>query len=191
YELDGIMQVGVNPAAGLNFATALRAFLRQDPDVILVGEIRDDETAAIAVQAAQTGHLVLTTLHTIDAATAVTRLMDLGVEPYLLAATLEAVLAQRLVRGQCRHCRRDRLSMVPEAGPRECAACAGTGFVGRVGLYEWLPVDAGLRARIGVGCAADEVRRQARARGARSLRDEGLAAVEAGRTTLEEVLLLT
>ncbi len=191
YELEGIMQVGVNPAAGLDFATALRAFLRQDPDVILVGEIRDEETAAIAVQAAQTGHLVLTTLHTIDAATAVTRLVDLGVEPYLVAATLDAVLAQRLVRGICPTCRGARSEGAPAERGGGCARCQGTGFVGRVGLYEWLPIRPGLRERIGLGCTAEELRQMATAQGMRSLRAQGLAAVADGRTSLEEVLAFT
>ncbi|MBS0663120.1 MAG: type II/IV secretion system protein [Verrucomicrobia bacterium] len=191
YELEGVMQVGVNPLAGLGFPTVLRAFLRQDPDVILVGEIRDEETAAIAVQAAQTGHLVLTTLHTIDAATAVTRLVDLGVEPYLVAATLEAVLAQRLVRGVCPQCSEATSGgNGPQLGPG-CEHCRGTGYQGRIGLYEWLPATAPLREAIGLGRPADELRQMARDEGMRSLREEGLDAVAAGRTTLDEVIAHT
>ncbi len=207
YELEGVMQVAVNPVAGLTFATALRSFLRQDPDVVMVGEIRDEETARVAVQAALTGHLVLTTLHTNDAAGAVTRLTDLGVEPYLVAASLEAVLAQRLVRCICPDCRRERVA-TPElvarllpagrstAGLRfyvgaGCARCHGTGYRGRMGLFELLRVDDPLRELIARGAGTQELRDLARARGMQTLRTAGLAAVAARTTTAEEVLMYT
>ncbi|HLP01327.1 MAG TPA: GspE/PulE family protein [Opitutaceae bacterium] len=207
YELDGVMQVAVNPTAGLSFATALRSFLRQDPDVVMVGEIRDLETAHVAIQAALTGHLVLTTLHTNDAAGAVTRLVDLGVEPYLVAASLEVVLAQRLVRCICPEC---RCEQVPPAGVRErlaggsgevvggrfyvgagCSACQGSGYRGRAGLFELLTVDDMMRERIARGCGTQEIRDLALARGLQPLRAAGLAAVAAGVTTCEEVLRYT
>ncbi|MFT3829260.1 MAG: GspE/PulE family protein [Opitutaceae bacterium] len=207
YELDGVMQVAVNPVAGLNFATALRSFLRQDPDVVMVGEIRDLETAHVAIQAALTGHLVLTTLHTNDAAGAVTRLVDLGVEPYLVAASLEVVLAQRLVRCICPECRCEQMP-TPEvlermgsggarlAGGRfytgaGCPACEGSGYRGRAGLFELLTVDEAMRERIARGCGTQEIRDLALARGLQPLRAAGLAAMATGTTTCEEVLRYT
>lgn len=204
YELDGVMQVAVNPAAGLTFASALRSFLRQDPDVVMVGEIRDLETAHVAIQAALTGHLVLTTLHTNDAAGAVTRLTDLGVEPYLVAAGLEVVLAQRLVRRLCPDCRCEvapdpetlaRLSGggLPPDGMRffagtGCPNCGGSGYRGRMGLYEMLRVDEAMRDRIAGGCGTQEVRDLGLARGMQPLRTGGLAAIGEGATSWEEVL---
>ena len=200
YEIEGIMQVPVNPAAGLTFGTALRAFLRQDPDVIMVGEIRDLETARIAIQASLTGHLVLSTLHTNDAPAAVTRLLDLGVEAYLLATTLEGVLAQRLVRRICPACRvawdpppelrRQAGLTADQTGyrGRGCAACAQTGYRGRLGLYEWLPMTEGLRELITEEAPAGLIRQQAQRQGLRTLREEGRRAALAGDTTLEEVL---
>jgi type IV pilus assembly protein PilB len=165
YEIDGVMQVAVNPAAGLGFGPALRAMLRQDPDVIMVGEIRDAETARIAVQAALTGHLVLSTLHTNDAVGAVTRLVDLGVEPYLVAAALEGVLAQRLVR---------RLD--PATGALR----------GRTGVFEWMPVDDAWRDLVAAGATPAALRAHTRARGGRTLADEARRLVEAGFTTPDE-----
>jgi type IV pilus assembly protein PilB len=207
YELEGVMQVAVNPAAGLTFAAALRSFLRQDPDVVMVGEIRDLETAHVAIQAALTGHLVLTTLHTNDAAGAVTRLTDLGVEPYLVAASLEAVLAQRLVRCICPECRYEQLPdaetlarLAPKGGSLAgmpfsvgagCPNCQGSGYRGRMGLFELLRVDDGIRDLISRGAGTQEIRDLARARGMRTLRDGGLAAIAARATTAEEVLLYT
>jgi len=203
YEIEGVMQVPVNPAAGLIFASALRAFLRQDPDIVMVGEIRDLETAQIAVQAALTGHLVLTTLHTNDAPGAVTRLLDMGVERFLLAATLEAVLAQRLVRRVCPDCREQHepdpawLARVGEepgawAGVRlwrgrGCARCHGTGYRGRRGFFELLVADDELRDLVGSGAAPARLREAARSRGGRTLRDDGLRLVREGETTLEEL----
>ncbi len=205
YELDGVMQVAVNPAAGLTFTSALRAFLRQDPDVVMVGEIRDLDTAHVAIQAALTGHLVLTTLHTNDAAGAVTRLVDLGVEPYLVAASLEVVLAQRLVRCVCPECRCEQApaaEVLERLGPGAggsgrffigagCPACEGTGYRGRTGLFELLHVDETMRERIARGCGTQEIRDLALARGMQPLRSAGLAALSGGVTTCEEVLRYT
>jgi len=204
YELEGIMQVPVNPPVGLTFASALRSFLRQDPDVIMVGEIRDLDTAQVAIQASLTGHLVLSTLHTNDAAGAVTRLVDMGVEPFLIASTLEAVLAQRLVRRVCPSCR-EHYAPPPELlaqieipqnssdAPRffrgrGCAACAQTGYRGRLGIFEWLPLTDELRELILAQAPTLTVRAKAIANGMRTLRASALAAASAGETTLEEVL---
>jgi general secretion pathway protein E len=180
YELPGVPQIPVHEKAGVTFASALRAMLRQDPDIMLVGEIRDGETAAIATQAALTGHLVLSTLHTNDAAGALTRLRELGVEPYLVASTVEAVLAQRLVRTWCRTCR--------GAG---CAACRGTGYHGRVGIHELLLMSDALRTAVQAGADSASLRRIAAGEGMRSLREEGERLVEAGVTGHEEVLRVT
>jgi type IV pilus assembly protein PilB len=199
FELDGIMQVGVNRGAGLTFARSLRAFLRQDPDVILVGEIRDAETAQIAVQAALTGHLVLSSLHTNDAPGAINRLIDLGVEPFLMASALEAVLAQRLVRRICPRCAmddpaanlwRDRAGLPAKVTLRKgrgCPHCHGTGYRGRLALAEWLPVNERMREMLGGSLRHDELRTLAGQAGLRTLRQEGVAAAVAGATTLEEV----
>ncbi len=204
YEIDGIMQVPVNLAAGLTFPRALRTFLRQDPDVVMVGEMRDAETARIAIQAALTGHLVLTTLHTNDAASAVTRLMDMGLEPYLLASTIEAVLAQRLLRRTCPAC---RVAYAPgEAVLRQldvssatlagrsfqrgagCVECHHSGYRGRIGLFEFLPMTETLRERIVQGASLMDLRRQAAADGLVTLREAGLTALFAGETTAEEAM---
>ena len=204
YEIDGIMQVPVNLATGLTFASALRAFLRQDPDTIMVGEIRDAETAQIAIQASLTGHLVLTTLHTPDAMGAVTRLVDMGVEPFLLGATLEGVLAQRLVRRLCPDCGRVPVfldaALAGEWGPVAggastagwrtpgCAACKGIGYRGRVGIFEWAPVFSELRDAISAGAPAQVLRRIVREAGWPGLRDEAWRLVCAGETSLEEAM---
>lgn len=177
YELAGVPQIPVHEKAGVTFASALRAMLRQDPDIMLVGEIRDGETAAIATQAALTGHLVLSTLHTNDAAGALTRLRELGVEPYLVASTVEAVLAQRLVRTWCRECR--------GAG---CDACRRTGYRGRVGIHELLVMSDALREAVQAGVDSATLRRLAEAEGMRTLRIEGERLVAAGLTSREEVL---
>ncbi len=206
YEIEGITQLAVNPAISLTFASALRSFLRQDPDVLMVGEIRDLETAGIAIQAALTGHLVLSTLHTNDAAGAVTRLLDMGVEPFLLGATLEAVLAQRLVRRICPACREnvnvpaDLLAgLAPDSGMvvdrgvfrgRGCAACRGTGYKGRVGIFEWLRMTEPLRELIVAGAPAAALQRLAAAQGMQTLRSAGLGAILDGLTTAEEVMRL-
>lgn len=207
YEIEGLIQTAINPAVGLTFASALRAFLRQDPDKILVGEIRDLETARIAVQASLTGHLVLSTLHTNDAPGAVTRLLDMGVEPFLIAASLEAVLAQRLVRGICRECRQEYLpdrvllghlgldraviGERPFAYGAGCPHCHQTGYQGRLGLFEWMPVDDSLRQLITDHVATPRLRKAGVAGGMRTLRDDGIRALLDGRTTAEEVLTYT
>jgi general secretion pathway protein E len=204
YDLDGIGQTQVNPAIEMTFARALRAILRQDPDVVMIGEIRDLETARIAVQASLTGHLVLATLHTNDAVGAVTRLIDMGVEPFLLASSLLGVLAQRLVRKLCPDCRKPELPSAEEAAampPRlrgrpiytaaGCARCKGTGYVGRSGIYELLVVDDEMRRLIHDGAAESATRERALARGTTMLRDDGLRWVLAGESTLEEVLRVT
>lgn len=202
YELTDVTQVPVQRAAGVTFATALRAILRQDPDVVMIGEMRDTETAEIAVQAAMTGHLVLSTLHTNDALRAMPRLADLGIPPYLIGATLEGVLAQRLVRRICDDCRTTYrpdppavATLAPEHAPpptlergQGCAACRGTGFRGRVGIFEFLVIDADLRHGIARGMPVEELRMAAEERGFRTMPHDGWAKVQAGLTTIEEVI---
>ncbi len=185
YHLDGIGQTQVNPRIDLTFAKALRAILRQDPDVIMIGEIRDAETARIAVQASLTGHLVLATLHTNDAVSAVTRLMDMGIEPFLLASSLLGVLGQRLFRRTCPACGHRVQDMF------SCTACNHTGFLGRSGIYELLEVTAGLRALIHGRAAEADIRNSAVSQGFRTLRQDGERWVEAGLTTPEEMLRVT
>jgi general secretion pathway protein E len=188
----------------MTFARALRAILRQDPDVVMIGEIRDLETARIAVQASLTGHLVLATLHTNDSAGAVTRLIDMGVEPFLLASTLLGVLAQRLVRRLCPDCRkpgtltpteRDQLPAALRERPVHaavgCPKCKWTGYLGRTGIYELLVVDDEMRRLVHDGAAESAVRAHGQARGMTMLRDDGLRWVGAGDTTVEEVLRVT
>lgn len=152
YDLDGVVQVAVKPELGVTFATSLRSFLRQDPDVIMIGEIRDAETADVAVQAALTGHLVLATMHTNTAVGAAARLVELGVEPYLVGSALKAVLSQRLIRTFCAKCQRDATSTLTEVatddgdlGDPGCPLCQGTGYAGRAGLFEWLPFSSGMQ----------------------------------------------
>jgi type IV pilus assembly protein PilB len=203
------MQVPVNPGIGLTFGSALRSFLRQDPDVIMVGEIRDLETAEIAIQASLTGHLVFSTLHTNDAAGAVTRLIDMGVEPYLIASTLEGVLAQRLVRRVCPHCRvacdpdqamLTQLEIEPTGrGTTQqsvwkgqgCSHCGHTGYRGRRGIFEWLCITDSIRELITTNAPATALRQRAIAQGMRTLRDDGLRAMFCGETTADEVVLYT
>ena len=180
YELPGVGQTQVNPKIDLTFAKALRAILRQDPDVIMIGEIRDFETAQIAIQASLTGHLVLATLHTNDAASAVTRLTDMGVEPFLLSSSLLGVLAQRLVRKTCAACH--------GAG---CSVCARSGYQGRTGIFELLVTDDKLRSLIHRKSAEAEVREAALASGMVLMRDDGARLVAAGITTREELLRVT
>ncbi len=207
YQVEGLTQIPVNPKAGLGFATVLRSILRHDPDVIMVGEMRDRETAEIAIQAALTGHLVFSTLHTNDAPSAITRLVDMGIEPYLVAATVQGLLAQRLVRVVCDDCATpyeppaDELKAVPVdvrtgAGPTfrrgpGCDACAGTGFRGRTGIYELLEVSDIVRERIVDRATIADVRAVARAEGMTSLHADGWAKARTGVTTVEEVLRVT
>jgi general secretion pathway protein E len=185
YDLPGVGQTQVNARIDLDFARALRAILRQDPDVVMIGEIRDVETARIAVQASLTGHLVLATLHTNDAASAVTRLIDMGIEPFLLASTLRGVLAQRLVRRLCAACATPAADGTRQAAG--CAACGHTGYAGRAGIYELLRVDDALARRIHDGGDEAALRDAARACGARSLADDGRRHVAAGLTSAAEL----
>jgi len=201
-------QTQVQPAVDLGFAEGLRALMRQDPDIIMVGEIRDLETAEMAIQAALTGHLVFSTLHTNDAPSAITRLVDLGVPPYLISATVIGVLAQRLARTLCGACRQPELALTPEllqeqaapwklTGPLRpykavgCPACRGTGYRGRAALYELMPLDEGHAEAIHPQLDAARLRRHAAKQGLRPLRVAGLAKVAEGLTTLEEVLRCT
>jgi type IV pilus assembly protein PilB len=207
YELEGIIQVPANEGIGLTFARALRAFLRQDPDKILVGETRDLETAQIAIQASLTGHLVMTSLHTNDAAGAVTRLLDMGVEPFLMAATMEGILAQRLLRRICRDCRTPfrpkeevlgQIGLTPsEVGDRPfsfgkgCEACNGTGYRGRVGIYELLDIREPIRQLINERAPSVVIRQKGMELGMSTLRQDGIRNILEGHTTLEEVLKYT
>ncbi len=204
YDLDGISQTQVNPRIDMSFARALRAILRQDPDVIMIGEIRDLETAQIAVQASLTGHLVLATLHTNDTVSAVTRLIDMGVEPFLLASSVIGVLAQRLVRCMCKDCREAyapdevELTLLAPSGrpdalyrPIGCAKCKQTGYRGRTGIYELLEVDDTLRSMIHSRESEQRLRDYAMKIGMLNLRDDGLRWVVSGDTSLEEVIRVT
>lgn len=207
YEIEGIMQVPVNHAVGLTFAAALRSFLRQDPDVIMVGEIRDLETAQISIQASLTGHLVLSTLHTNDAPGAVTRLVDMGVEPFLISSSLEAVLAQRLVRRICKSCRTayeppaallHQLNIDPvDIGNREffygkgCDVCSNTGYKGRMGVYEWLRMSEAVRDLVVERASTMVIKQKALEQGMRTLRDDGLRAIFDGATSIEEIIKYT
>ena len=190
YELPGIGQTQVNPKIELTFAKALRAILRQDPDVIMIGEIRDFETAQIAIQASLTGHLVLATLHTNDAPSAVTRLTDMGVEPFLLSSSLLGVLAQRLVRILCPHCKRQDASSGRYL-PVGCPECGNTGYKGRTGVYELMTTNDHVRSLIHSGAPEAQVRQAASQAGLRSMREDGERLVEQGVTSLEEVLRVT
>jgi type IV pilus assembly protein PilB len=207
YDIDGIMQVAINEGAGLTFGKALRSFLRQDPDIIMVGEMRDLETAQIAIQASLTGHLVLSTLHTNDAPGAVTRMIDMGVEPFLISSTLMGVLAQRLVRTICKKCRAPfeptenqlgQLNLSPyDIGDkvfyygRGCQNCNDTGYKGRKGIFELLVVSEPLRFLINERAPAIVLRQKAIELGMASLRDDGLRGIFDGETTIEEVLKYT
>ncbi|MEA3401085.1 MAG: ATPase, T2SS/T4P/T4SS family [Armatimonadota bacterium] len=206
YQVAGINQTQVHPRIDLTFASTLRHILRQDPDIILVGEIRDLETAEMAFRASMTGHLVLSTLHTNDAPSAATRLVDMGVEPYLIASSMIGVIAQRLVRRICPRCREevepsemelDRLELSAEQAKkikfhhgRGCAMCRNTGYSGRIGVYELMPITPELRDAIAAEATAAELRRIALRSGMRSLKYDGLSKVNAGITTAAEVLTL-
>jgi general secretion pathway protein E len=189
YELAGIGQTQVNAKIDLTFAKALRAILRQDPDVIMIGEIRDFETAQIAIQASLTGHLVLATLHTNDAPSAVTRLMDMGVEPFLLSSSMLGVLAQRLVRKLCMHCKRqDAQGHWHAVG---CPECNMSGYKGRTGIYELMTVDAGVQALIHQRASENEISAAAVHAGLRTMREDGERLVALGITSVEEVMRAT
>jgi type IV pilus assembly protein PilB len=205
YHLDGITQIQTHDLIGMDFSTALKSLLRQDPDVILVGEIRDLNTATTAIQASLTGHLVLSTLHTNDAPSSITRLINIGIEPFLVGAALNAILAQRLVRRICPECSReqdvpsDMADFLSAHGVRRqtlasgagCSSCRETGYAGRSGLYELLVLDDFLRDRIASSPNVTEFRRLCVERGMSTLRDDGFAKVQAGSTTVEEVLRVT
>ncbi len=202
YQLRGVNQIQVNTKTGLTFAAGLRAILRHDPDVVLVGEIRDKETAEIAVQASLTGHLVFSTLHTNDAPGAATRLVDMGIEPYLVASSVEIVLAQRLVRLICPHCKRevdkakvDKLrqtfgDLVPEViyEGTGCRQCQNTGYYGRQGVFEMMAVTDEIRSLILNRAPSQQIRKVAAAQGMRSLREDGWRLIREGKTTVEEVM---
>jgi general secretion pathway protein E len=207
YQLEGISQTQVSAKKGMTFASGLRSVLRQDPDIIMVGEIRDEETAVMAIQSALTGHLVFSTLHTNDAASAVTRLLDLGIEPYLVSSSLISVMAQRLVRKVCAGCSRE---MVPSADAIRqlgielewssqrrichglgCEACRHTGYRGRIGIFELLIVDDAVRERIQGHSNASMIRDVAVRNGMKLLREDGLAKTLAGITTIDEVVRVT
>jgi general secretion pathway protein E/type IV pilus assembly protein PilB len=205
YQLKGVNQIQVSEKAGLTFARGLRSILRHDPDVILIGEIRDQETAQIAVQASLTGHLVFSTLHTNDAPGALTRLVDMGVEPYLVASSLEAVLAQRLVRVLCTHCKQVDESPAARAFKTQvgipanttiyrsvgCRECRQTGFFGRHAIFEWMDSDDEIRQLILKSSSSDVIRDAARRAGLRTLAEDGWRLVRLGITTVEEVLSVT
>ena len=188
YELNGIGQTQVNPRIDMTFAKALRAILRQDPDIIMIGEIRDLETAQIAVQASLTGHLVLATLHTNDSAAAVTRLLDMGIEPFLLSSSLLGVVAQRLVRKLCEHCKRQEGQYWVEVG---CDRCGHTGYQGRVGVYELLLTTEQIRAQIHNRASGADIRANAQHDGMRTMREDGERWLADGTTTQAELLRVT
>jgi general secretion pathway protein E len=209
YQISGVNQTQVHPTIGLTFATALRSFLRQDPDVIMVGEMRDAETAHIGVHAALTGHLVLTTLHTNTAAGAITRLIDMGVESFLLASCVRAIVGQRLVRILCEHCKEPHgLADVDLAQdhryaalgfnvgdviykPKGCEWCASTGFRGRQGVFEVMGIGLELRRAIGPKTDATDLERVARSEGMATMTEDGVAKCRAGLTTVDEVFRVT
>jgi len=206
YGLAGISQTQVSEKKGMTFASGLRSVLRQDPDIIMVGEIRDRETAVMAIQSALTGHLVFSTLHTNDAASAVARLLDLGIEPYLLASSVIGVLAQRLVRKVCAECRQpitpnsdelQRLDIDPSADLLKmrrgtgCTVCRQTGYRGRIGLFELLLIDENIRKKIQACATASEIKQTALNSGMHGLRDDGVAKTLAGKTTIDEVVRVT
>jgi type IV pilus assembly protein PilB len=207
FDIEGIMQVAINEAQGMTFGKALRSFLRQDPDVIMLGEMRDLETSQIAIQASLTGHLVLSTLHTNDAPGAVTRLVDMGVEPFLISSTLMAVLAQRLVRTTCKKCRtpfeptENQLSLLNlsphDVGDkvfyygRGCQACNDTGYRGRKGIFELLVISEPIRALINERAPTVVIRQKAVELGMVTLREDGLRGIFDGDTTIEEILKYT
>src|SRR3989339_497483 len=210
YDLDGVSQIQVNTKTNLTFAKGLRAIVRQDPDIIMVGEIRDKETASIAVNSALTGHLVLSTLHTNDAPTALPRLVDMGVEPFLIASTINIVVAQRLVRQLCDKCREsiyiknselkskvsDELIAKVFKGKKEihcyhskgCKSCGNSGFIGRIGIFEVLEVSEGIRLLVIKNASSDEIMKTAKSEGMATMMEDGLGKVLSGQTTIDEVL---
>ena len=204
YQLPRVNQVQVNPKAGLSFAGGLRAFLRQDPDIIMVGEIRDKETAEVAIQASLTGHLVLSTIHTNDAPSSMSRLTQMGIEPFLVSSSMLGVLAQRLARTICPHCEEaykppkealHRLALQPGEGEEVvfyrgegCNRCQGTGYKGRTGLFELMTMTEAMKESVRKGASAPEIRQQAVAEGMRTLSEDGVLKVLEGQTTVDELL---
>jgi type IV pilus assembly protein PilB len=204
FNLPGINQVQMKEQIGLNFAAALRSFLRQDPNIVLVGEIRDFETAEIAIKAALTGHLVLSTLHTNDAPSTISRMVNMGIEPFLVATSVNLIQAQRLIRRICKDCKEEiqvpvegliEIGFTPEEAPeiksykgRGCQTCNGTGYKGRVGLYEVMEVTDELRELIIIGASAIEIRKKAIELGMITLRESGIHKLREGITTIEEVV---
>ncbi len=208
YEMAGVNQVQMRPEIGLTFANTLRTFLRQDPDVIMVGEIRDRETAEIAIRAALTGHLVFSTIHTNDSASTITRLLDMGIEPFLVASSVEGIVAQRLVRGLCKACRRPveleeaflrehnfPIERLANEGPIYeavgCDECRGNGYKGRTGIFEILPVNDDVRPLVIAHASASEIKARALQHGMRTLREDGWDKVLSGITTIDEILRVT
>jgi type IV pilus assembly protein PilB len=205
YELGGITQVQVNARAGLTFANGLRSMMRADPDVIMVGEVRDREAAQIAIEAALTGHMVLSTLHTNDAPTAITRLIEMGIEPFLVASALDCVVGQRLARTLCQHCKKRTIlsaDVLRQSGfparmdieaydPVGCSRCGGSGYKGRIGLYEVMTITEEIRKLIIERASADEIASSATRSGMRRLREDGLEKVRQGRTSVSEVARVT
>ncbi len=207
FNLFGINQVQMHEDIGLNFAASLRSFLRQDPDIIMVGEIRDYETAEIAIKASLTGHLVLSTLHTNDAPSTINRLLNMGIEPFLVASSINIIVAQRLARRICESCR-EKLDVspdvlvdvgVPAAEAKHvdvfygvgCAKCSGTGYKGRVALYEAMYMTDDLKEFVLNGASAAEIKREAIRQGMKTLRASGIQHMKDGTTTIEEVLRVT
>jgi general secretion pathway protein E len=208
YQLDGINQIQVNPKIDLTFARGLRSIVRQDPDVILVGEIRDQETAEIAVQSALTGHMVFSTLHTNDAASAITRLVDIGIEPFLIASSVNAVAAQRLIRVLCDDCKRPyrpdeaTLKLLGSAAAEQvrgktlykavgCSKCFHTGYLGRVGIFEFMLLGHGIKKLLLESHDAFRINQEALKWGMTTLRDDGIRKVLAGVSTIEEIVRVT
>jgi type IV pilus assembly protein PilB len=205
YQIEGLTQVQINAKAGLTFSAGLRSMMRADPDIIMVGEIRDKETAKIAIEAALTGHLVLSTLHTNDAPTAITRLVEMGVEPFLVASAIDCVVAQRLARTLCSHCKERTIitadvlrkngfashTDIEAYSPVGCARCGGSGYKGRIGLYEVMTVSEEIRALAIDRAPADRIAEVAMRDGMRRLRDDGLQKVRDGRTSIAEVARVT
>jgi type IV pilus assembly protein PilB len=204
-QIEGINQVQVNTKTGLTFASALRSILRQDPDVIMIGEIRDAETAEIAVKASITGHLVVSTLHTNDAASSISRLMDMGIEPFLISASVVGVIAQRLVRRLCTKCREKVLASEEEKAilnvniheelhvykEKGCHLCANTGYIGRIGVYEILPIDQSIRQIINQRGTSDDIRSRALDQGLKTIRENSKRLVLNGTTTVEEMIRIS
>jgi type IV pilus assembly protein PilB len=206
YRLTGIRQSQINPQAGMTFATGLRSILRQDPDVIMVGEIRDLETAEIAIQAALTGHLVFSTLHTNDAPSSLTRLIDMGVEPFLISSSVVGVLAQRLVRKICPHCKeefKESAKALEELGAnlknkdaktyigKGCPECKNTGYRGRIGIFELMVISDKIKEMIIAKTSASVIAKTAREEGMLTLREDGVRKILDGATSVEEVVRVT